>query len=108
MATLRVPRGSPLAQQVFLLVVRLLSLDLPGLRVSSYTGGVHVSDSQHPLGTAMDFGVRTASERRDAMLLLARWRRVPWLGAALGPGDAGHADHVHVQLFHAGSNYLDL
>lgn len=92
-------RGTLLAQQFFLFLLVVLTRDLPGIRVSSYTTGIHTDGSQHPLGTAIDLGVRTATERARAQELARRWR-------SLGLTALDEGDHIHLQLFPAAAATL--
>jgi hypothetical protein len=92
-------RGSALAQRFFIYVLQYVAQGVYGVRVSAYTDGVHDVDSQHPLGTAVDLGVRTGTERSAALVILERWKNLGLYGADEG-------DHVHLQLFRRGQTSL--
>ena len=98
---LTITRGSPLAQQVFLVLLSALARGINGFRVTSYDEGEHSPESQHALGTALDLGVRTPTERAAAVALAGRW-------SALGLTALDEGDHVHLQLFRAGTQVLSV
>ena len=92
-------RGTALAEWLFKVVFLYMRQGLTPIRVTSYKGGTHTPGSQHPLGTAVDIGIRTPAERAAALELMRRWR-------ALGLYGQLESDHVHLQLFNAGQDEI--
>ncbi|MGA1800188.1 hypothetical protein VH567_15565 [Sphingomonas sp. 4RDLI-65] len=78
-------------------VARLLRSELPGVQVTSTTGGQHVKNSYHYRNQAVDFvpkgGMSSMSKDDVRKIFTARGIDVVEL---LGPGDKGHSDHFHV------------
>lgn len=78
-------------------VAKMLREALPGVRVTSTTGGKHVANSYHYKGQAVDFvpaGGMSAMTKNDVRRIFeSRGIDVVEL---LGPGDRGHSDHFHV------------
>jgi hypothetical protein len=78
-------------------VARLLRSELPGVQVTSTTGGQHVKNSYHYRNQAVDFvpkgGMSAMSKDDVRKIFTSRGIDVVEL---LGPGDKGHSDHFHV------------
>ena len=78
-------------------VSRMLRDALPGVHVTSTTGGKHVPNSYHYKNQAVDFvpsGGMASMDKADVRRLFeSRGIDVVEL---LGPGDKGHSDHFHV------------
>ncbi len=78
-------------------VARMLRQSLPGVHVTSTTGGKHVANSYHYRNQAVDFvpsgGMQSMSKADVRKLFEGRGIDVVEL---LGPGDKGHSDHFHV------------
>lgn len=78
-------------------VAKLLRADLPGVHVTSTTGGQHVKNSYHYRNQAVDFvpagGMSSMSKADVRKIFESRGIEIVEL---LGPGDKGHNDHFHV------------
>lgn len=78
-------------------VAKMLRDALPGVHVTSTTGGKHVKNSYHYRNQAVDFvpagGMASMSKADVRQIFESRGIDVVEL---LGPGDKGHSDHFHV------------
>lgn len=80
-------------------VAKMLRGALPGVQITSTTGGKHVANSYHyrPGGQAVDFvpagGMSSMTKADVRRLFESRGIEIVEL---LGPGDPGHNDHFHV------------
>lgn len=78
-------------------VAKMLRDSLPGVHVTSTTGGKHVANSYHYRNQAVDFvpagGVNSMTKADVRSIFESRGINVVEL---LGPGDKGHSDHFHV------------
>ncbi len=78
-------------------VARMLRQSLPGVHVTSTTGGKHVANSYHYRNQAVDFvpegGMQSMTKADVRKLFESRGIDIVEL---LGPGDKGHSDHFHV------------
>lgn len=78
-------------------VAKMLRDALPGVHVTSTTGGKHVKNSYHYRNQAVDFvpagGVSSMTKADVRRIFESRGIDVVEL---LGPGDKGHSDHFHV------------
>ena len=78
-------------------VAKMLHGALPGVHVTSMTGGKHVDNSYHYRGQAIDFvpkgGMNSMTKEDVRRLFTSRGINIAEL---LGPGDKGHSDHFHV------------
>ncbi len=78
-------------------VARMLRTALPGVQVTSTTGGQHVKNSYHYRNQAVDFvpagGMQSMSKADVRKIFESRGIDIVEL---LGPGDKGHSDHFHV------------
>ncbi|MFC3579131.1 phage tail length tape measure family protein [Sphingomonas hylomeconis] len=78
-------------------VAKMLRDAIPGVQVTSTTGGKHVPNSYHYKSQAVDFvpaGGMASMDKADVRRLFeSRGIDVVEL---LGPGDKGHSDHFHV------------
>ncbi len=78
-------------------VARMLRTALPGVQVTSTTGGQHVKNSYHYRNQAVDFvpkgGMDSMTKADVRKIFESRGIDVVEL---LGPGDKGHSDHFHV------------
>lgn len=78
-------------------VSKMLRDTLPGVHITSTTGGQHVKNSYHYRNQAVDFvpagGVNSMTKADVRRIFESRGIDVVEL---LGPGDAGHSDHFHV------------
>lgn len=80
-------------------VAKMLRETLPGVHVTSTTGGKHVANSYHyrPGGQAVDFvpAGGMSSMTKDDVRRIFESRGIDVV-ELLGPGDRGHSDHFHV------------
>lgn len=78
-------------------VAKMLRAAMPGVQVTSTTGGKHVNGSYHYKGQAIDFvpagGMAAMTKDQVRRIFESRGIDVVEL---LGPGDKGHSDHFHV------------
>ena len=78
-------------------VAKMLRDALPGVHVTSTTGGKHVKNSYHYRNQAVDFvpagGMASMTKEDVRQIFQSRGIDVVEL---LGPGDKGHSDHFHV------------
>ncbi len=78
-------------------VAKMLREALPGVHVTSTTGGKHVKNSYHYRNQAVDFvpagGMASMSKADVRQIFESRGIDIVEL---LGPGDRGHSDHFHV------------
>ncbi len=78
-------------------VAKMLRDALPGVHVTSTTGGKHVKNSYHYRNQAVDFvpagGMASMTKADVRQIFESRGIDVVEL---LGPGDKGHSDHFHV------------
>ena len=80
-------------------VSKMLRGALPGVQITSTTGGKHVANSYHyrPGGQAVDFvpagGMSSMTKADVRRIFESRGIQIVEL---LGPGDKGHSDHFHV------------
>ncbi len=78
-------------------VAKMLRDALPGVHVTSTTGGKHVKNSYHYRNQAVDFvpagGMASMSKADVRQIFESRGIDIVEL---LGPGDRGHSDHFHV------------
>ncbi len=78
-------------------VAKMLRDALPGVHVTSTTGGKHVKNSYHYRNQAVDFvpagGMASMTKADVRQIFASRGIDVVEL---LGPGDKGHSDHFHV------------
>lgn len=78
-------------------VAKMLRDVLPGVQVTSTTGGKHVDNSYHYKGQAIDFvprgGMRSMTKAQVRQIFESRGLDIVEL---LGPGDKDHSDHFHV------------
>lgn len=78
-------------------VAKMLRSALPGVQVTSTTGGKHVANSYHYKNQAVDFvpaGGMGSMTKEDVRRIFSS-RGIDIL-ELLGPGDKGHSDHFHV------------
>lgn len=80
-------------------VAKMLREAIPGVQVTSTTGGKHVANSYHyrPGGQAIDFvpAGGMGSMTKDDVRRIFESRGIDVV-ELLGPGDKGHSDHFHV------------
>jgi hypothetical protein len=78
-------------------VASMLRGALPGVHVTSTTGGKHVANSYHYRNQAVDFvpsgGMQSMTKADVRKIFESRGIDIVEL---LGPGDKGHSDHFHV------------
>lgn len=78
-------------------VAKMLRGALPGVQVTSTTGGKHVANSYHYRNQAVDFvpagGMGSMTKEDVRRLFTSRGIDIVEL---LGPGDKGHSNHFHV------------
>ncbi len=78
-------------------VAKMLRGDLPGVQITSTTGGKHVKNSYHYRNQAVDFvpagGMSSMTKADVRQLFESRGIEIVEL---LGPGDKNHSDHFHV------------
>ncbi|WP_156356041.1 hypothetical protein [Sphingomonas sp. Leaf22] len=78
-------------------VAKMLRGAIPGVHVTSTTGGKHVANSYHYRNQAVDFvpkgGMGSMTKADVRALFESRGIEIAEL---LGPGDKGHSDHFHV------------
>jgi len=78
-------------------VAKLLRDELPGVHITSTTGGKHVKNSYHYRNQAVDFvpagGMSSMTKADVRRIFESRGIEIVEL---LGPGDKGHSDHFHV------------
>ncbi|TCP30691.1 hypothetical protein [Sphingomonas sp. BK235] len=78
-------------------VAKMLREALPGVHVTSTTGGKHVKNSYHYKNQAVDFvpagGMASMTKADVRQIFESRGIDIVEL---LGPGDRGHSDHFHV------------
>ncbi|MCI4653129.1 hypothetical protein [Sphingomonas aquatilis] len=82
----------------------LLKAVLPGVRITSTTGGKHTAGSDHYKDRAIDFvpagGMGSITKAQVREMLVGAGVRIRRNGAGVeqlfGPGDKGHSDHFHV------------
>lgn len=78
-------------------IAKMLRGALPGVHVTSTTGGKHVANSYHYRNQAVDFvpagGMGSITKAQVRALFESRGLEIAEL---LGPGDKGHSDHFHV------------
>jgi len=85
-------------------VAAQLRRELPGVQVTSTTGGKHVKGSDHYANRAIDFvpaGGMGSMSKDDVRSLFAKMglpvrRNAAGVEQLFGPGDKGHSDHWHV------------
>lgn len=85
-------------------ITKLLRDAIPGVRITSTTGGKHVTGSDHYKGSAIDFvpkGGMGSMTKADVRAIFERAgvpirRNAGGVEQLFGPGDKGHADHFHV------------
>jgi hypothetical protein len=85
-------------------IAKLLRSALPGVQITSTTGGRHVAGSDHYKGGAIDFVPRggMSSLGKDDIRRIFETAGIPIRRNAkgveqlFGPGDKGHANHFHV------------
>lgn len=85
-------------------ITKLLRDALPGVRITSTTGGKHVANSDHYKGAALDFvpkggmGSMTKADIREIFEKagVSIRRNAGGVEQLFGPGDKGHSDHFHV------------
>ncbi len=78
-------------------ISRMLRGELPGVQVTSTTGGRHVRNSYHYRNQAVDFvpAGGMGSMTKDDVRRIFNSRGIEII-ELLGPGDQGHSDHFHV------------
>lgn len=78
-------------------VAKMLRAEVPGVHVTSTTGGKHVKNSYHYRNQAIDFvppgGMGSMTKDDVRRIFSSRGIDIIEL---LGPGDKGHSDHFHV------------
>jgi hypothetical protein len=78
-------------------VAKMLRGELPGVHITSTTGGKHVANSYHYRNQAVDFvpsgGMSSMTKADVRRIFESRGIQIVEL---LGPGDKGHSDHFHV------------
>lgn len=78
-------------------VAKMLRDAIPGVHVTSTTGGKHVKNSYHYRNQAVDFvpagGMSSMTKAEVRRIFESRGIEIVEL---LGPGDKGHSDHFHV------------
>ncbi len=85
-------------------ISKLLRDALPGVRITSTTGGKHVANSDHYRSAALDFvpkggmGSMTKADVREIFEKagVSIRRNAGGVEQLFGPGDKGHSDHFHV------------
>jgi hypothetical protein len=78
-------------------VAKLLRNELPGVQITSTTGGKHVKNSYHYRNQAVDFvpAGGMGSMTKDDVRRIFESRGIE-IVELLGPGDKNHSDHFHV------------
>lgn len=78
-------------------VAKMLRGELPGVHITSTTGGKHVKNSYHYRNQAVDFvpagGMNSMTKADVRRIFESRGIQIVEL---LGPGDKGHSNHFHV------------
>lgn len=78
-------------------ITKMLREAIPGVQITSTTGGKHVPGSYHYKGQAVDFvpkgGMGSMTKEDVRRIFAAKGVNIVEL---LGPGDKGHSDHFHV------------
>ncbi len=85
-------------------ITKLLRDALPGVRITSTTGGKHVANSDHYKSAALDFvpkGGMGSMTKADVRAIFEKAgvsirRNAGGVEQLFGPGDKGHANHFHV------------
>lgn len=85
-------------------ISKLLRDALPGVRITSTTGGKHVANSDHYRSAALDFvpkGGMASMTKPDVREIFEKAgvsirRNAGGVEQLFGPGDKGHSDHFHV------------
>jgi hypothetical protein len=86
------------------MITKLLRDAIPGVQITSSTGGKHVAGSDHYRSAALDFvpkGGMGSMTKDDIRAIFERAgvsirRNAGGVEQLFGPGDKGHSDHFHV------------